>query len=70
MTKNYSPMRCAICRRPLIKAAALKGGLPVGRTCAVSAGLVQIKPKVSAQSSLDFAPACTLTMDLFTPQTP
>lgn len=34
-------MRCAVCRRSIAKAAALKDGLPVGPTCAMRIGLVQ-----------------------------
>jgi hypothetical protein len=39
-------MVCAICHRPMLKAAALKGGYPVGPKCAVAAGLLApVKPR-------------------------
>ena len=49
-----STMRCAVCRRAITKAAALKGGQPVGAKCAIKAGLVQ---KANRQMALDLAPA-------------
>lgn len=48
-------MRCVICGRALAKAAALKGGLPVGPTCALKVGLVQ-RAEASRQSVLNFEP--------------
>lgn len=73
MTKTNATMRCAICRRALSRAAALKGGQPVGRTCAINAGLLQVRAR-SAQAELDLAPVapvstgrapCADTLQLF-----
>lgn len=53
MSKTYtSAMRCAVCRRPITKAAALRKGLPVGPTCAINVGLIQPHTR---QLSLDMA---------------
>lgn len=41
MTKPNQSMRCAVCHRPLERAAALRRGLPVGRVCAIKQGLIQ-----------------------------
>lgn len=66
MTKPYPRMICAICRRPLLRASALKGGLPVGRVCAESAGLVQRKARKPSVASAETAQARdTHTMNLF-----
>lgn len=73
MNKTNATMRCAICRRALSRAAALKGGQPVGRTCAINAGLLQVRAR-SSQTELDLAPVapvstgrvpCADTKDLF-----
>lgn len=39
MSKPYPRMQCAVCKRPMAKAAALLGGLPVGPVCAEKNGL-------------------------------
>lgn len=54
-------MRCALCGRGIQKAAALSRGLPVGPGCAVTAGLVQRKPKTMAS----VAERDTKTLELF-----
>lgn len=65
-------MRCAVCHRPLARAAALLKGLPVGPVCAVSAGLVAKPGSARAQGQLDFTPSvavrverCEQTPDMF-----
>ena len=60
--KPYPKVRmvCAVCHRPMARAAALMGGYPVGPKCAVSAGL--IKPKHRKPDELD---RCDKTMELF-----
>ena len=40
MNKNYPRMKCAICNRPMARAAALQAGYPVGPVCAAAAGLI------------------------------
>ena len=73
MTAKRPPvMQCAVCRRPLVRAAALLKGLPVGPVCAVSAGLVSKPAAARAQGLLDFHPSTAaavvrdeLTIDLF-----
>lgn len=72
MTKPIQFMRCCICGRPLARAAALKGGLPVGPVCAASAGLVAPRGAKAKgpQRELDLAPAPaverdSLTIDMF-----
>lgn len=42
MTKPHPKLRmvCAVCHRPMLKAAALQGGYPVGPKCAAAAGLL------------------------------
>lgn len=40
MSKPYPRMQCAVCKRPIAKAAALLGGYPVGPVCAASQGLL------------------------------
>ena len=55
MSKQYAPMKCAVCHRPLAKAAALLKGQPVGPVCAVAKGLVH--PRAASPSTGDlFAP--------------
>ena len=72
MTKRPAIMQCAVCRRPLVRAAALLKGLPVGPACAVSAGLVSKPGAAPAQGLLDFRPSMAaavvrdeLAIDLF-----
>lgn len=60
-TKHASVMRCALCGRSIQKAAALSRGLPVGPGCALTAGLVQRKPKAAAS----VAERDTKTLELF-----
>lgn len=50
-----SIMRCAACGRALKRAAALRSGLPLGRTCALNAGLIK-RPVTERQDALNFAP--------------
>lgn len=57
-------MVCAICHRPMLKAAALSGGLPVGPVCAAAAGLLPAKDRAGAR---DAPFRDTATLDLFTP---
>lgn len=73
MTNKPNTMRCAVCGRMLMRAAALKGGQPVGRTCAINKGLLQVRAR-STQGELDLGvtlvpvshPApCANTIDLF-----
>lgn len=72
MTNRPAIMQCAVCRRPLVRAAALLKGLPVGPVCAVSAGLAPKPGAAQAQGLLDFRPSMAaavvrdeLTIDLF-----
>lgn len=70
MIKQAQFMRCCICNRPLARAAALKGGLPVGPVCAASAGLVPSggKKAKGPQMELNLAPAFErdpFTVDMF-----
>lgn len=65
-------MRCAVCHRPLVRAAALLKGLPVGPVCSVSAGLAPKPGAARAQGLLDFTPStavrierCEQTPDMF-----
>ena len=60
--KTYPKVRmiCAVCHRPLFKAAALQRGLPVGPVCAVAAGLLSPKTPRAEGATRD-----TLTIDLF-----
>ena len=60
--KQYPKVRmvCAVCHRPLFKAAALQGGYPVGPVCAVAAGLVAPKTPRPEGVTRD-----TKTFDLF-----
>lgn len=53
-------MVCAICHRPMLKAAALQGGYPVGPVCAVAVGLVDPKTPRADGVTRD-----TKTIDLF-----
>lgn len=73
MSKPYPRMKCAICNRPMARAAALKGGYPVGPVCAAAAGLL---PGRGAASAAGGKPAAgggdhgdlfrdPLTLDLF-----
>lgn len=66
-------MQCAVCRRPLLRAAALRKGLPVGRTCAIKQGLVEVR-SASLQGELDLVVSSgqteavvrdTLTVEMF-----
>lgn len=64
MTKKPYPkvrMVCAVCHRPMAKAAALMDGLPVGPKCALAAGLLH--PKRNTQDAQVVRD--TLTIDLF-----
>ncbi len=45
-------MKCVVCRRPLMRAAALRKGLPVWRTCAIKQGLIEVRA-ASLQTELD-----------------
>jgi hypothetical protein len=60
MSKQYPRMQCAVCRRPLQRAAALLKGQPVGRVCAANAGLVQPRKAAEPLATRD-----TQTLDLF-----
>jgi len=62
--KPYPKIRmvCAVCHRPLFKAAALQGGYPVGPVCAVAAGLMA-PPK--HRTTHDGVTRDTQTIDLF-----
>ena len=65
MTKKPYPkvrMVCALCHRPILKAAALQGGYPVGPVCAVAAGLLAPKER---RGSHDGVIRDTKTIDLF-----
>jgi hypothetical protein len=65
MTKKPYPktrMFCAVCRRPMFKAAALQGGYPVGPVCAIAVGLL---PSKSTRAH-DPVTRDSLTLDLFT----
>lgn len=55
-------MVCAICHRPMLKAAALQGGYPVGPVCAVAAGLVAPKGQHAQAGTVT---RDTQTLDLF-----
>ncbi len=62
--KPYPKVRmvCAVCHRPMLKAAALQGGYPVGPKCAVTAGLLApAKPRASHDGVM----RDTKTIDLF-----
>lgn len=72
MSKPPGTMHCAVCRRPLSRAAALLKGQPVGPVCAASKGLT--KPRAAAPTTGDLfavpvtqaAPfRDTLTIDMF-----
>lgn len=71
MTNPYPRMKCAICNRPMTRAAALQKGYPVGPVCAAAAGLL---PGRGGSSVTPGKPAAgagadvfrdTLTLDLF-----
>lgn len=67
MTKAPATMKCAVCGRPLMRAAALLKGQPVGRVCAESKGLTTRKPMANpgnpkTQGGID---RCPDTLDLF-----
>jgi len=64
MNKNYPRMKCAICNRPMARAAALQGGYPVGPVCAASAGLIPGRGAASAAGGKPAAPAGP-SVDLF-----
>lgn len=72
-TKPYPRMQCAVCKRPMAKAAALLGGLPVGPVCASSQGLLPFGRGAGAGAGAHKAKASdatavvrdTLTADLF-----
>ena len=73
MTKIYPRMKCAVCNRPLLRAAALLKGQPVGRVCAESTGLVAHRRAALAGRQTPGPNAGgaaivrdTLTLDLFT----
>lgn len=66
-------MVCAVCHRPMMRAAALLGGLPVGPVCAASQGLLPFgrcagagagAPRAKAQDTAAVV-RDTLTADLF-----
>lgn len=50
-----SMMRCAACGRALKRAAALRAGQPIGRTCALKAGLIK-RTVTERQAALNFDP--------------
>ena len=52
-------IRCAVCGRPLARAAALMRGMPVGPICAVASGLAEARGVASQAISDSF------TLDLF-----
>lgn len=62
MTKPHPKLRmvCAVCHRPMLKAAALQGGYPVGPKCAAAAGLLNPKTQRADGVTRD-----TKTIDLF-----
>ena len=64
--KPYPKVRmvCAVCHRPMLKAAALQGGYPVGPVCAVAAGLLA-PPKARGLFGPDHVTRDHLTQDLF-----
>lgn len=53
--KTASMMRCAACGRALMRAAALRAGQPIGRTCALKAGLIK-RTVTERQTALNFDP--------------
>ena len=69
MSKPYPRMQCAVCKRPMAKAAALLGGYPVGPVCAASHGLLPFwrgsgaKPKATEAATAVVRD--TQTLDLF-----
>lgn len=72
MSKQYATMKCAVCHRPLARAAALLKGQPVGPVCAAAKGLVNARTAASATGDLFAAPAAhaepardIYTLDLF-----
>lgn len=77
MSKQYATMKCAVCHRPLARAAALLKGQPVGPACAAAKGLVKRRASepttgdLFAVAAADLAPVRdTFTMDLFASTTP
>lgn len=65
-------MQCAVCRRPLARAAALLKGQPVGPVCAAAKGLTKPRAAALATGDLFAIPSTqtvpfrdTLTLDLF-----
>lgn len=63
--KPYPRMVCAICHRPMLKAAALQGGYPVGPVCALSAGLLPPRKHRAGTARDTHLVRDTLTIDLF-----
>lgn len=66
----YPRMKCAICNRPMTRAAALQKGYPVGPVCAAAAGLIPPRGAASATKGKPAAAGAdvfrdTLTLDLF-----
>lgn len=55
-----SMMRCAACGRALMRAAALRAGQPIVRTCALKAGLIKRtvteRTVTERQAALNFNP--------------
>ena len=65
-------MKCAVCHRPLARAAALLKGQPVGPVCAVAKGLVNPRSAASRTGDLFAVPVAHVepvrdvyTLDLF-----
>lgn len=56
---------CAICHRPMQKAAALQGGYPVGPVCARAAGLLPPVQRDLLAGAAAPVQRDTLTIDMF-----
>lgn len=66
MTKPaYPRMKCAVCNRPMGRAAALLDGYPVGPVCAASKGLTGKAQAKGLKPSEPPANPDTMTIDMF-----